>query len=54
MKEAEGWFQSSGLGHGVFTSDACQGGRHIEEPHMHVFKAQWKSLRVSLSDPSRV
>lgn len=53
MKEVEGWFQSSGLGHGVI-SDACQGGRHTEDPHTHVCKAQWRSLRVSLSDPSRV
>lgn len=54
MKGAEGCFQSLGLGHCVFTSDGCQGGRHIGDPHMHVFKAQWTSLGVSLSDLSRV
>lgn len=54
MKGAEGCFQSSGLGHCVFTSDGCRGGRHIGDPHMHVFRAQWTSLGVSLSDLSRV
>lgn len=54
MKGAEGCFQSSGLGHCVFTSDGCRGGRHVGGPHMHVFKAQWTSLGVSLSDLSRV
>lgn len=51
MKGAEGCFQSSGLGHCVFTSDGCRGGRHIGDPHMRVFKAQWTSLEVSLSFP---
>lgn len=45
---AKGCFQSSGLGHCVLEADTDG------TLHMPVFKAQWMSLGVSLSDPSHV